>query len=86
MCENSKYLKNIADTSVIECNEIVTVMDIVSAKKTNTVATNVTSTVSLNCHSKKLRDCYILYIVLLATMLLLIIIIWYHCAKQKDTL
>ena len=86
MCENSKYLKNIADTSVIECNEIVTVMDIVSAKKTNTVATNVTSTVSLNCHSKKLRDCYILYIVLLAIMLLLIIIIWYHCAKQKDTL
>ena len=27
--ENSKYLKTFADTSVIECDEIITVMDIV---------------------------------------------------------
>ena len=47
--ENSKYLKSIADTSVIACDEIVSVMDIVSTKMTNTIATNVTK----NWHSKK---------------------------------
>ena len=35
ICENSKYLKSIADTSLIECDEIITVMDIASTKKTN---------------------------------------------------
>ena len=34
ICENSKYLKSITDTSVIECDEIITVMDIASTKKT----------------------------------------------------
>ena len=57
ICENSKYLKSIADTSVTECNEIVIVMDIVSTKKTNTIEANVTSTASINYHSKKVRDC-----------------------------
>ena len=33
ICENSKYLKSIADTSVNECDKIVIVMDIVSTKK-----------------------------------------------------
>ena len=58
ICENSKYLKSIADTSVIECDEIITVTDIVSTKKINTIATNVTSTASINCHSKKVRDIF----------------------------
>ena len=58
ICENSKYLKSIADTSVIECDEIITVMDIVSTKKINTIAANVTSTASINCHSKKVRDIF----------------------------
>ena len=51
---------------------------------TNTIVANVTSTAWLNCHSKKVRDCNILYTVLLVTILLLIIIIvcYYH-AKQK---
>ena len=31
--DNSKFLKSIADTSVIESDEIITVMDIASAKK-----------------------------------------------------
>ena len=43
ICENSKYLKSIADTSV----GIITVMDIASTKKTNTIATNVTSYASI---------------------------------------
>ena len=51
ICENSKHLKSISDTSVTECDEIVIVMDIVSTKKTNTIATNLTSTASINCHS-----------------------------------
>ena len=81
----SKYLKSIADTSVIECDELITVMDIVSAKKTNAIGTNVMSTASINCHRKKVRDCYILHSVLLViTLLLIICIICCHYVKQKN--
>ena len=84
-CENSKDLKSIANTSVIECDELITVTDIVSTKKANTIATNVMSTASINCHSKKVRDCYILHTVLLVIILLLIItIIFCHYVKQKS--
>ena len=38
ICENSKYPKRTANTSVIECDEIISVMDIVSSKKTNPIA------------------------------------------------
>ena len=64
ICENSKYLKSISDTSVIACNEIISVMDITSTKMTNTIATNVTK----NCHSKKIIykfDCHILQTLIL---------------------
>ena len=44
VCENRKYLKSIID-------EIISVMDTVSAKITNNIATNVIK----NCHSKKVR-------------------------------
>ena len=64
-----------------ECDEIIIDKDNVPTKKT--IATNVTSTASINCHSKKVRDCYILHTVLL---LLIIIIICYHFAKQKGTI
>ena len=40
ICENSKH----SDISVIECDEIITVLDIVSTKMTNAIAPNVTST------------------------------------------
>ena len=84
ICENSKYLKSIADTSVIECGEIITFTGIVSAKMTNTIATNVTSTASINCYSEKVSDCYILHIFLLVIILLLIIIIiCYYYPKEK---
>ena len=52
-----------------ECDGILIFMDDVSTKKTNTTATkktntiivtNVTSTASINCDSKNVRDCYIL--------------------------
>ena len=69
---------------MIKCDEIITVMDIVSTKKTNTTAKNVMSTAPINCHSKKVRDCYILHTVLLVIILLLIItIICYQYVKQK---
>ena len=47
-----------------ECDETLIFMDITSKKKTNTVARNVTSTASMNCHNEKIKDCYILHIVL----------------------
>ena len=76
ICENSKCLKS---TSVTECDEIISVMDIVSTKKTY-----IKCTASVNCHSINVRDCYILHKVLLTIILLLIIIIFcYHYAKQK---
>ena len=92
ICENSKYLKSIADTSATDCDETIIVIDNVSTKKTNTIATkktntrttDITSTASINCHSKTVRDCYILHTVLLGIILLLIIIIiCYHYPKQK---
>ena len=33
ICENSKYLKSIADTSVTECDKIITIIDDVSTKR-----------------------------------------------------
>ena len=35
ICENSKYLKGVIDTSVTKCDEIVIVMNTLSTKKTN---------------------------------------------------
>ena len=46
ICENSKYVKIISDDSKIVCDEIISVMDIVSGKMTNSIATNVTATSS----------------------------------------
>ena len=83
ICEISKYWKSIADTSVTECDEIMIVMDIVSTKKTNTIATKKADTIatfviitaSVNCHTELVRDCCILHTFLLMIILLLIIII-----------
>ena len=59
----------------------LSVMDISLTKKRNTIAANVT----INCHSEKGRDCYILHAVLLAIMLLLLItVISYHIEKHRS--
>ena len=58
-----------------ECDEIVIVIDNLSTKKTNTIATNIMSTTSINCYSKKVRYYYILNVVLLVIIFLLIITI-----------
>ena len=51
--ENIKYLKIFAVISMTESDEIINLVDIVSAKKTNTIATNVTSTELTNCQRKR---------------------------------
>ena len=59
---------------MITGDEIISVMDIVSTKMTNTIATNV----SIKSDDKKVRykiDCYILHTVLLEAILSLIITI-----------
>ena len=84
ICGNSKYLKSIADTSMIECDEVITVMDIVSTKNLFNIATNVTSTASINCHIKKVKYCYILHTVLLVVILLLIITIVCYFMQKKN--
>ena len=71
---------------MIECDKIVTVLDIVSTKKTNAVTINVTSTASINCHSIKVRYCYALQTVLSVIISVLIItIIYYHYSKQNNS-
>ena len=55
ICENSKYLKSIAD----RLQSFDLTMGNVSTKYTNTIATNVTSSASINCHNKKVRDFYL---------------------------
>ena len=39
MCDNSNYLKSIADSSVVACDEIISVMNTVSTKRKKTIAT-----------------------------------------------
>ena len=73
---------------MILCDEIISVIDNVSIKMVNAIATNV----SINSDNKKVRckiDCYILHPVLLINLLLLIIACMYyhyakHRSKQKD--
>ena len=86
ICENSIYLKSIADNSVILCDEIIKDTD--ATNVTNTIPINVTSIVSMNSDAQKVRykmDCYILH-----TLLLLIIFqfrianICYHYTKHRS--
>ena len=58
----------------MESDEITTAMDSTSTKITNTIVTNVTSATSINCHSKKVRDCYIVLIVVILLLLFAIIV------------
>ena len=63
---------------MVECDEIISVMDILSTKMRNTIATNV----PINSDDEKVRYCYILHTVLLVIKLLLIItIVCYHYKK-----
>ena len=65
-------------------DETIFVMDIVSIKMTNTIATNM----SINFNDLRVRyktDCYILHAVLLViTLLLIFTIICYHYPKHRS--
>ena len=69
---------------MITCDEIISVMGIVSTNMTSTIAKNG----SIIFDDKKVRykiDCYILHTLLLVIILLLIItIIYYHYAKHRS--
>ena len=52
-CENNRYLKSTSNTLVIVGDEIINVRDSLSANVTNTIPTNVKSTVSINSNDKK---------------------------------
>ena len=81
-----KIIVRILALAFVKVVSVLKVMDIVSTKKRNTIATNVTSSASINCHIKKVRDCSIFHTVLLAVILLwIIIIIGYHYARQRGT-
>ena len=86
ICKNGKYLKRISDESVIEFDEMITFMDIVLTKLTNTTETNGTTTASINCRIKRVRDCYNLHKLLLVIILLLKIISICSYAKEKGTI
>ena len=77
-------LKNIAYTSLIKCEEIISVMDIASTKMTITIATDML----VNSENKKVEykiDFYILHTVFLVIILLMLItIIWYLYAKHMS--
>ena len=49
ICENSKYLKHIVADSVIACDKVIYVMDIVPINMTSTIPTNI----SANSDDKK---------------------------------
>ena len=78
--ENSRYLKSIADESVITGDVGVSVMDRVSTNVT--IPTNVTRTVSINPDNRKVIykiDYYILHTFLLVTKIISAIdFIFYH--------
>ena len=48
ICENSRYLKSIADISVIVFDEVINAMDSVSKNVTNAISTNARSAMSIN--------------------------------------
>ena len=53
ICENSKYLKSVVDTSMTKSDEIVIVLNNWSTKKANTITADITSTALINWYAKK---------------------------------
>ena len=53
ICKIGKYLKSIADTSMIACDKIKYAMDIMLTNVANTIPTKALGTASVNCHNKK---------------------------------
>ena len=63
ICKNAEYLKSIANTSVIACDKIISVMDILSTTMTDVIGIYA----SINRQNIEVRykiDCYIFHTVL----------------------
>ena len=86
--DSSSYLKSIVNASIIMCDKIIYVMDILSTNRLNALIANVMSNVSINLNDKKVSykiNFYILHMVLLSIMLLFIIAVsCYHYAKHRS--
>ena len=61
-------------------------MDIVSTKQINSRATDNMCTASINCHRKRVRDCYILHTVLLAIILLWWLLLFAVIMQSKKSI
>ena len=93
ICENSGYLKNLADNSVLRCNEIVSVTDSVSTNVTSTISINVTSTVLINFDDKKVwfkMDYHILHMFFIRDYITIydsyyLLSLWETWSKQKNS-
>ena len=84
ICASGKYLKSSVVDSKIVRDEIIYLMDIVSANVTS-ISTNISITASINSDVKKVRLRYLLHIVLLVFILLFTItIICDHYAKHRS--
>ena len=77
-CENSKYFNYWCFSDWMWWN--YNSFDIVSTKKTYTIATNISCTASIK------RDCNILHRALLVMILILMISICYYYAKQNSAI
>ena len=56
ICENGVYLKNIAASSIVVCDEILNATDTVSTNVTNNIPTNMTNTMLTNATSAALKN------------------------------
>ena len=86
ICENSKYLKSLVHDSVIVCDEIRSATDSTWTNVTNAVATNFTSTISINSDEKKVgykMDYYILHTFLLVTISLFLLLLVFAMIMQN---
>ena len=71
----------IKHNSVIVCDEITYVLDIVSTNITNTIAINSTSPMSISCHTKNVRykiDCILPAFLLIVKVLFIITFICHY--------
>ena len=75
ICENGKFLKSIANNSIIACDEIINAADSVSTIVTKTILTNMTNTISTNAASTASINS--------DDKIFIIAIICYHYAKYR---
>ena len=86
ICENIKLMKSIVDNLKMVWDEVIYVVDMVSANVTKTIPINVISTVSINCHNKKVRykmDYALLELLMNKVLFIVTFICRYHTKIRK---